>query len=74
VYEAPIVVAVHYFFQGETMTDNIVPQGFDFSDAKVEGGLWSLNYFWELAGSDENQRPAQWARLPETEKLIERLK
>lgn len=52
---------------------SIVPQGFDFSEARGNGGLWSLIFFWELAGKPENQRPAQWMRLPETVKLIEQL-
>jgi hypothetical protein len=33
----------------------------------------SLNKLWEMAGNPENQDPRQWARLPETDKLISQM-
>ena len=66
-------IADHQSVETENMADEIVPYGFDFSAARVESGLWSLNYFWGLAGSPEDQRPSDWMSLPEAKKLIAQL-
>lgn len=40
---------------------------------RVDGDLVNFNDIYALAGSPPNQSPAQWARLPDTAKLIDQL-
>jgi len=39
-----------------------------------DGGMISLTDLWKAAGKPKNQQPAQWLRLPGTERLTEALK
>jgi hypothetical protein len=38
--------------------------------ARLENDFVDLTNLWEMAGSPESKKPAQWARLPETKRLI----
>lgn len=46
--------------------------GFEYNNIalKTNSDFVNLTSLWEMCGCPENQKPAQWARLPETERLI----